>query len=117
MHTKAELRATRERLGIPQSKLAEIAGVQVRSVKRWESPNAPQQAPADVWAYLGEMLKAQDKAVDDAVASASQEELFPLRYYADQDECPEGYWRAVNANSRAIAITLEALGFGVEWMD
>lgn len=117
MRTKTELRATRERVGLTQAKLAEAVGVQARSVKRWESPDAPQQAPEDVWLYLGDLLKAQDEAVDAAVARAKQEELFQLRHYANQEECPDGYWRAANATARAIAITLEAQGYGVEWVD
>lgn len=119
MRTKAELRATRERVGLTQAKLAEAVGVQVRSVKRWESPDAPQQAPEDVWLYLGDLLKAQDEAVDAALEYAAKhpEELQKLRHVANQDECPEEYWRVENATARAIAITLEAQGFGVEWID
>lgn len=117
MRTKAELRATRERVGLTQAKLAEAVGVQVRSVKRWESPEAPQNAPEDVWLYLGDLLQAQDEAVDAAVARAKPEELYQLQHYANHEECPDGYWRVANATARAIAITLEAQGFGVEWID
>ena len=126
MHTKAELRATRERLGIPQSKLAEVAGVQIRAVKRWESPKNPQQAPADVWAYLGEQLRMQDQIVDYAVsvAEASPAEVIRLPHWANQEDYDNhhggpdhGYWRTANANARAVAITLEALGYSVEWVN
>lgn len=126
VRSKAELRATRERVGLSQAKLAEAAGVQVRAVKRWESPKAPQNAPADVWEYLGEMLRVQDAIVDHAVAvvEASPATIVRLPHWASQEDYdthhggPDGgYWRTANANARAVAITLEALGYSVEWVD
>ena len=41
MRTKAEFRAIREQLGMSQSVLADMMDVQDRSVRRWESPEAP----------------------------------------------------------------------------
>lgn len=123
-HSKAELRATRERLGVTQAHLAKVMGVEVRSVKRWESPSAPQQAPADVWAYLGELLRTQDEAVDTAleVAQASPADMVRMPYWASQADYdanhggPDaGPYRVANATALAVAITLEAHGYGVEW--
>ena len=42
---KAEFRAMREMVGMTQATLADALGVEVRSVKRWESPSAPQVPP------------------------------------------------------------------------
>lgn len=125
-HSKAEFRATRERVGLTQAALAKALGVEVRSVKRWESPSAPQRAPQDAWDVLGELMELQDAALDAAehAARESPDGVIPLHYWAGQDDHDHdaragghGDWRTANATARAVAITLEALGYAVEWRD
>lgn len=126
MRTKAELRATRDRVGLTQAKLAEAVCVQVRSVKRWESPDAPQQAPDDVWDYLGQLLQVQDAIVDQTLQTVKESpaETVRMPYWASQEDYdqhhggPEGgFWRVANATARAVAVALETIGYGVEWVD
>ena len=46
IHTKAGFKVLRESLGLYQSDVAEAAGVDVKTVKNWESPRLP-RARAD----------------------------------------------------------------------
>ena len=41
IHTKAGFKVLRESLGLYQSDVAEAAGVDVKTVKNWESPRLP----------------------------------------------------------------------------
>ena len=53
IHTKAGFKVLRESLGLYQSDVAEAAGVDVKTVKNWESPRLPRaRATAVAWKYL-----------------------------------------------------------------
>lgn len=131
--TKQELRAIRELTGITQSALAEMLGVQVRSVKRWESTEAPQQAPRDAWDILDEAWDAQQEGLH--VATETARELMEsygdmgavvLPYWEGQQEYETystdsmmgtaGSWREANANIRALATILVHEGIIVNFM-
>lgn len=131
--TKQELRAIRELTGITQSALADILGVQVRSVKRWESTEAPQQAPQDAWDVLDEAFEIQHRGI--AVAMETVRELMEsygetgavvLPYWEDREEYDmystdsalgvAGSWREANANIRALATILTHEGVTVNFM-
>lgn len=132
--TKAEFRAMRETLGITQQRLADDLGVKVLSVKRWESPRYPQQAPADAWSLLDDLMAVQDSAVEAAVAQVRSVELereghpreVLMPYWSSQDDYMEhhysaaesdGSWTEINATSRRVASVLKVLGFEVRWVD
>ena len=130
--SKAAFRATRETVGMTQAALARELGVEVRSVKRWESPEATQVPPEDAWAVLDGSLAAQRLVVAYAVgrvdAVAESRGTYPksvaLPYWTSQRAYDAGHqpqdggdWRMANANNRLVAFALHERGIAVEWTD
>lgn len=133
MRSKAEFRALRELTGITQAQLAKLLHVEVRSVKRWESESAPQNAPEDAWAVLDGAMEAQRRgieialdrldAIEEETGNGPQEVVLP--YWASAEDYAEnstdaamgraGDWRMANANLRALASVLMAEGVAVRW--
>lgn len=124
IRTKADFRAMRESLGMTQQDVADEAGVAVRTVKRWESPDG-QDAPEDVLAYLVACRTAMDADValylDVVHKEADKGATVMVPYYRTQEDLdavqiaqgadmPVGY---VNALSRKIAERLESEGYDV----
>lgn len=130
IHTKAAFRAIRETVGMTQQAFADELGVKVLSVKRWESPDKPQQAPADAWFVLNDALRIQRQVVASAVAKAEESErevggrlAVTLPYWTSQEDydlCNGPYdggdWRMANANMRMVAFALHERGFTVKWL-
>ena len=132
MHrTKAAFRAIREMVGMTQHALAQELGVEVRSVKRWESPDAPQMPPQDAWDVLDAALADQRQVVAYALGKvdevAQQRGNYPhavtLPYWTSQAAYDAGHvledggdWRMANANSRLVAFALHERGIPVEWI-
>ncbi len=126
-HTKAALKATRERVGMTQQDLADELGVQVRSIKRWESPASGYDAPQDAWDVLEKSMREHVAAVDEALdlvdgieSSHGKPARVVLTYYRDQAQYDErgrdeGKVGVVNARARAVADVLEDEGIEVEW--
>lgn len=128
LRPKAEFRATRETLGITQQALADDLGVRVLSVKRWESPRYPQQAPDMAWELLDALMAAQDEAVADAVARVREtgdgDRRIRLPYWSSQRDYDGSLreddglsWTEANATSRRVASVLRWLGYDVRWAD
>lgn len=132
MRTKAEFRAIRETVGMTQAHLASMLGVEVRSVKRWENPDAPQVPPQDAWDLVDEAAASQRAALDamiDQAAKAAAEHgelsAVALPYWASQSAYDAGHysgadgadWRMVNATSRLAAVELGRRGIAVRWGD
>ena len=134
MRSKAEFRAMRETLGITQQRLADDLGVKVLSVKRWESPSKPQNAPEDAWELLDELMAAQDVAVATALAQVSETadrmgkepDEVVLPYWSNQQDYMEHHylaaesdasWTEINATSRRVAAVLRDYGIKVRWID
>lgn len=132
--SKAEFRAMREALGVTQQRLADDLGVKVLSVKRWESPKYPQQAPGEAWELLDMLMAVQDSAVQAALDQVStitdEHDAEPreivMPYWSSQTDYMEHHymaaesdasWTEVNATSRRTAIMLTWLGFKVRWVD
>lgn len=132
-YSKAEFHAIREMVGMTQQALADELGVEVRSVKRWESPKAPQVPPQDACDVLEAALGRQrevvgfalDKVHDvmDETGGAPQQVVLP--YWSGAEDYGErstdaalgveGDWRMANANARALASALWAEGVDVLW--
>lgn len=66
----ARCRALRERAGLNLEGLAELAGVTVRSVSRWESPDGRGSCPDDVLEALESLLDRQAALVGVAMSRA-----------------------------------------------
>lgn len=131
--TLAEFRAIRETVGMTQGMLAEELGVEPRSVRRWESPSAPQLPPQDAWEVLDAALENQRRAVAAALGEvdriAQEQGTYPesvmLPYWTSQDAYDVGHytgadgndWRMANATSRMLAYALHERGIDVEWSD
>lgn len=139
IRSKAAFRAIRETVGYTQAALADELGVQVRSIKRWESRETPQQPPEDAWRILTAALEAQDDVVDYAYEKANEiigklctdEYVAPpaihLRYWTSGEDYAArstdarlgvaGDWRMANANARAVAAVLRSHAIEVEFVD
>lgn len=130
--TKAEFRATREMVGMTQSALAKELGVEVRSVKRWESLDAPQMAPKDAWDVLDAAKEDQDSLVDYTLDLMDRirenmgryPESYRLVFWSSQEQYNKhhlphdaGDWRMANANALRVAAVLMDTGVRVEWVD
>lgn len=132
MRTKAEFRALRETVGLLQGDIARELGVEERSVRRWESPDAPQFPPQDAWDVLDDALEQQRKVVSFALGKvdeiAKQQGDYPhaveLPYWSSAKDYDNhhsaddgGNWRMANANSRLVAFALHERGIRVKWID
>lgn len=121
-------KATRERVGMSQQDVADALGVQVRSVKRWENDTWRYDAPEEAYELLQRRLKTQREMVDYAVSIVEEQaenlgrkpDLIPITYFRnqamfDQYGRDKGCYSIANANARATAQALEALGYAVEF--
>lgn len=123
--TCAEVKALRESVGLSQADLADLAGVTVRSVRRWERDITP---PEDVLELLERYVIRKAKAVEAALETVERiteqmgraPDLVPMTYYRSQAEYDElgrdpGPAGVANANARAVADALMARGVAVEF--
>lgn len=131
--TLAEFRAIRETVGMTQGMLAAELGVEPRSVRRWESPSAPQVPPQDAWDVLDAALTNQRHAVAAALGEvdriAQEQGTYPenaaLPYWTSQEAYDSGHytgadgqdWRMANATLRVLAYALHERGITVVWND
>lgn len=127
--TKANFRALREIVGMSQQDMASAMRCGLRSVKRWEDPNAPYWAPDPAWAILEERYAIQQQMCDYAVAQCERVEeehgrapkSVPVVYYRDQREYDEhgrdaGLVTVANANARAVFAELVAEGYDAQFV-
>lgn len=122
---KAAFRARRESIGMSQQTLAELLGVQLRTVKRWESDASRSPILPAAWGVLGEREDAFHRVVDNAVRlgielAGRQEGPIPMPYYrtqamADQAGHEGEPFDELNARSRAIALELRRHDIEVEY--
>lgn len=128
MTTKAQFKALRERVGMSQQDVADALGVSCRTVKRWEHEADRREPPADAVELLERQLGTQREMVDYMVGvcervteeAGRMPSLVPITYYRDQYMYDEfgrdsGPFGVANANARAVAQELEALGYEVEF--
>lgn len=112
IHTKAGFKVLRESLGLYQSDVAEAAGVDVKTVKNWESPRLPRaHATAEAWKYLENLGEVQEREVGRLVKKIVEEtdgNPCPLPYFREQDLAAEDARaaRISNAMTRKVAFEL-----------
>lgn len=120
---KATFRAMRETLGITQQSLANELGVKQLSVKRWEIPHYPQQAPDRAWELLEDLMARRASEVAKAAEAAGESVSLPYWMSAQdfddlaEDDEPGATWTEANATRRAIAQELRARRVKVTWHD
>ena len=128
--TKAEFKAIRETVGMPQSILAELLGVNIHSVKRWERPDIEGYAPPqDAWDVLDRAREKQRWVVDTAVGKAHEIEetlgrapdAIDISYWhgsAEYESANPGegrMYQMANADARLAAEKLESEGYHIRF--
>ena len=124
--TKADFKALRERVGLSQHDVADAIRVSIKTIKRWENPSVPYEAPADAWEYLENVLEVQSNQVSYALGVLAKQveqlggepAVVPITYYRDQAMYDEygrdtGKFGQANASARAVATALEQRGIKV----
>lgn len=136
MSTKAEFKATRERVGMTQAHLAQLMDVSQRSVRYWEDPTQPRRMPpTEAWEIVQDALAQQRRVMGFALAKVDEitqdmgqaPNCIQLPYWKSQADYLThstdaasgvvGEYHMANANNLAIAIILEHQGVNVEWVD
>ena len=132
MRTKAEFKALRETVGMTQTAMAKLLGVEGRSVRRWESTESPHNAPEEAWGLLDDARARQVQAIEFAVGKVDEvaaqygapPDEVALPYWASQEQYDElhfpkdgGDYRMVNATLRLLAHVLGERGVRVRWGD
>lgn len=126
--TKADFKALRERVGLSQHDVADAIMVSIKTIKRWENPSVPYEAPADAWEYLENVLEVQSNQVSYTLGVLAKQveqlggepAVVPITYYRDQemydrygrDDGPFGW---ANNVARLTAYELERRGIGYEF--
>ena len=131
IRSKTNFRAIREMLGMSQQLMADLLDVDVRSVKRWESPKAVgYKAPDDAWDLLNEWRQRQNWVIEATLDNLGEVEeemggkprTVRLSYWFSAEEYEsfhpgEGpYWQMANANSRAVAVNLSPDIYDVDFI-
>lgn len=121
IHTKAGFKVLRESLGLYQSDVAEAAGVNVKTVKNWESPRLPRaRATAVAWKYLENLAEIQEREVGclvEKIVDETDGNPYPLPYFREQDLAAEDARaaRISNAMTRKVAFELTRLAIPYEF--
>jgi hypothetical protein len=122
--SKQEFRALRELVGVTQQAMADRLGVKILSVKRWESPKYPQQAPYDAWDLLDSLESRQYDICRDAAGSINPKAVDAiLPYWSSAGEWETMHpghdltWTEANATSRRLASVLFAQGMDVRFSE
>lgn len=121
IHTKAGFKVLRESLGLYQSDVAQTAGVDVKTVKNWESPRLPRcRATAEAWKYLENLAEVQEREVGclvEKIVGETDVNPYPLPYFREQDLAAEDAREAriSNAMTRKVAFELTRLAIPYEF--
>lgn len=131
--SKADFRAMRDMLDVPQAWIAKRLGVSVQTVKNWESPRNfyPPKREAwelleSLWAEADRKAAAQVDIASSAAGIARDNGLEPapilLTYWPGMKEYQQSHlggessWRVANAATRLAADRLRAAGLPVTFM-
>lgn len=120
--SKAGFRLLRETVGLTQSALARMVGVNVQTVKYWENPNNPQYKPNEqAWELLYQLVEGRHDTVTNYVAHAPARQENPIRftYYRSQADYDRlvgdgGFFGVANATTCACVEALLSADIGVE---
>lgn len=119
MRSRADFKAQRDALGLSLHDVAELMGVQERSVRRWEAEGG-NRIPDAAWELLDGLAERFDLAVQSAVEAAldSGAKNAELTYYRTQREYEEhgrdeGHYGLANAIAREVAFELQVEGLQV----
>lgn len=121
IHTKAGFKVLRDSLGLYQSDVAQAAGVDVKTVKNWESPRLPRcRATAEAWKYLENLAEVQEREVGclvEKIVGETDVNPYPLPYFREQDLAAEDARaaRISNAMTRKVAFELTRLAIPYEF--
>ena len=121
IHTKAGFKVLRESLGLYQSDVAQAAGVDVKTVKNWESPRLPRcRATAVAWKYLENLAEIQEREVGclvEKIVDETDGNPYPLPYFRERDLAAEDARaaRISNAMTRKVAFELTRLAIPYEF--
>lgn len=89
IHTPASFRALRETVGYTRAELARVLLVDERTVRRWESPTNPTDAPPGVWLWLEDARTRQLERIGIAYGIVLDCDPAPayveLPYYVSQE--------------------------------
>ena len=122
--SKAGFRVLRESVGLTQSALARMVGVNGQTVKYWENPGKPQYKPNErAWDLVVRFLRQQAYTVKyfmenlDDLHSEGEPVLF--KYYRSQADYDRlvgdgQFFGVANAVTRAYVQALLSAGIGVE---
>ena len=127
--TPAEFQATRKRVGVSCSDLARALGIEVRTVRRWESPSSPAVPFDQAWDLLDKMMQQRAQAIDAAIDELERQErerggvasvslpIWPSdAAWSQAHPGEQGGARFANSINCAVADVAEALGYAVEWV-
>ena len=127
--TPAEFQATRKRVGLSCSDLAHALGIEVRTVRRWESPSSPAVPFDQAWDLLDARLETRRRAIDAAIDELEKQEkerggiasvslaIWPSdAAWSQAHPGEQGGARFANSINCAVADVAEALGYAVEWV-
>lgn len=121
--SKAGFRVLRESVGLTQSALARMVGVNVQTVKYWENPGKPQYKPNErAWKLLYRLVEDHDDITNYMdYTSAHSDDPDPVRlvYYRSQADYDRlvgdgQFFGVVNAVTRAYVQALLSADIGVE---
>lgn len=116
---KAWMRATRERVGLTQKDVADLAGVTTDMVKKWESEKYV-SPPDDVIRMLQAALDRHRRAVTEIVDDHAGDDRATLTYYRSQAQADQtgGIGTTVglaDARIREAAAILERDGMKIDY--
>lgn len=129
IRSKATFRAIRQMLGLSHKDVAELLDInEIRNIRRWESPTSQLQPPERAWELLENMHDAFIHDAADQVATiqklskTKKPNTIQLKYYINKEdflaEHPDDYplFTYANTQSRLVAMSLENLGYDVEFI-
>ncbi|WP_018142377.1 helix-turn-helix domain-containing protein [Alloscardovia criceti] len=119
-HSRADFKALRETLGVPQKWLAEQLDVSLKTMQRWEDEKNEKwyQPPEHAWQFLEKIQTHQHARINETLAhvhtTPPANNTITLTYYRRSDKHSLDYpVEIMNATIRATALILTHHGYTV----